>query len=371
MAKNYNCTRNGKQYFKITRTIGHKADGTPIKKVFYGDGEKDAKKKVNEYLHNLKSGLITNYENITLYELMNKWLFNIKLNELKPSSFQSYEGIFRNYIKDSELAGAKLYTLKSMQIQEYYNKLGKDKTYSQINKLNKLLKSFFIYAVNEGYMLKNPCSNVSIPNKEQSRAKKEDAFEYFNEKEIKQLKKAFKGNKFENLILLALGTGLRQGELLALKWENVNLDEKYLEVKESIKKVYVFDSDGNKELRTMLQTPKTINSIRRVDLPSKTVEMLSNMDQSTTFVFEDNNGQPFSVKTLFGNWKRVLTDNKIPYKKFHSLRHTYATMLLTKGVDLKTVQDLMGHSDITITQIYLHVLPKTKSDAVNKLNKLL
>ena len=55
----------------------------------------------------------------------------------------------------------------------------------------------------------------------------------------------------------------------------------------------------------------------------------------------------------------------------HTLRHTYATMLLTKGVDLKTVQDLMGHSDITITQIYLHVLPKTKSDAVNRLNDLL
>lgn len=95
------------------------------------------------------------------------------------------------------------------------------------------------------------------------------------------------------------------------------------------------------------------------------------MNKNTVFVFEDENGNPYSAKTLFGNWKKVLNDNNIPYKKFHSLRHTYATMLLTKGVDLKTVQDLMGHSDITITQIYLHVLPKTKSDAVNRLNDLL
>ena len=159
--------------------------------------------------------------------------------------------------------------------------------------------------------------------------------------------------------------------MLALKWENVNLKDKYIEVKESVKKVYVFDSDGNKKLETIYQKPKSLTSIRKVDLPNKIIDMLSNMDRSTVFVFEDENGNPYSAKTLFGNWKKVLKNNNIPYKKFHSLRHTYATMLLTKGVDLKTVQDLMGHSDITITQIYLHVLPKTKSDAVNRLNELL
>ena len=262
-----------------------------------------------------------------------------------------------------------MYNTKSIQIQEYYNKLGKNKSYSQIKKLHKLLKQFFIYAEEEGYIIKNPCNNITLPNKQ---AKiKVDNIEYFNEKEVEQLKYAFKNNKFYNLVLFALGTGLRQGELLALKWENVNLKDKYIEVKESVKKVYIFDSDGNKKLETIYQNPKSLSSIRKVDLPDKIVELLSNMNKNTIFVFEDENGQPYSAKTLFGNWKKVLNDNNIPHKKFHSLRHTYATMLLTKGVDLKTVQDLMGHSDITITQIYLHVLPKTKSDAVNKLNELL
>ena len=132
----------------------------------------------------------------------------------------------------------------------------------------------------------------------------------------------------------------------------------------------VFDDKGNKQLETIYNTPKTKNSIRRVDLPDKIVNMLSNMKKESEFVFSDN-GEPISAKTLFGNWKKVLSNSKIPYKKFHSLRHTYATMLLSHGVDLKTVQDLMGHSDITITQIYLHVLPKTKIDAVNRINNLL
>nr|DAQ61933.1 MAG TPA: Integrase [Caudoviricetes sp.] len=369
MAKRTNFESNGKEYFRITKTIGHKADGTPIRKQFYGTGKKQAEEKAEEYINKIKNGMTLDFENVTVDELIYKWLFQIKKNEVKPSSFQSYEGTYRNYIKDSDISGLKVYNTKSIQIQEYYNKLGKNKTYSQINKLNKLLKQFFSYAEREGFILKNPCNNITIPNKSVKKSVKPE-IEYFSEDEIKLLKKAFMGHKFENLILTALGTGLRQGELLALKWENVNLEEKYLEVKETVKKVYVFDDKGTKTLQTIYNTPKTSNSIRKVDLPDKLVNILSNMKKESEFVFSEN-GEPISAKTLFGNWKKVLSASEIPYKKFHSLRHTYATMLLSRGVDLKTVQDLMGHSDITITQIYLHVLPKTKIDAVNRINNLL
>ena len=362
MAKKTNCSKNGTNYYRIHRKINGRYED------FYGSTKTEAEEKFYNRKQEAEIGIEQN-KNISISDLLYKWLFQIKINEIKPASFQSYEGTYRNYIKNSDISNIELRNIKSIQIQEYYNKLGKTKTFSQIKKLNKLLKQFFSYAEKEGYIIKNPCNNVTIPNKDKQ--VKTETIEYFNEKEIQELKKAFKGTKFENLVLVALGTGLRQGELLALKWENVNLKQKYLEVKESVKKVYVFDSNGNKNLETVYQTPKTKNSIRKVDLPTKIVSVLSNMNQKTTFVFEDSNGEPYSAKTLFGNWKKILNDNNITYKKFHALRHTYATMLLTKGVDLKTVQDLMGHSDITITQIYLHVLPKTKKDAVNKLNTIL
>lgn len=369
MAKKTNCTKNGKNYYRVTKVVGHKADGTPIRKEFYGSGINEANEKADEYMNKIENGLNLDFQTVTINDLLHKWLFQIKLNEVKPASFQSYEGIYRNYISNSEIAGLKVFSTKSIQIQNYYNKLGKTKTYSQIKKLNKLLKSFFIYAEKEGFILKNPCNNITIPNSVEKPDNKE--ISYFTEKEIKILKEQIKGEKIENIILFALGTGLRQGEILALKWENVNLEENYIEVKESIKKVYVFDSEGNKELKTITQKPKTKNSLRKVDLPTSIVKILKSIPKTSEYVFCDECGLPFSSKTVFGNWKKILTNSGIEYKKFHSLRHTYATMLLTKGVDLKTVQDLMGHSDITITQIYLHVLPKTKVDAVNRLNDIL
>ena len=120
MAKKTNFEVNGKSYYKITRTVGHKPDGTAIKKVFYGTGVKEANEKADKYMNQLKSGMTLDFEYITIDELMYKWLFQIKKNEVKPSSFQSYEGTYRNYIKDSDIAGLKVYNTKSLQIQEYY-----------------------------------------------------------------------------------------------------------------------------------------------------------------------------------------------------------------------------------------------------------
>ena len=371
MAKKTNFEVNGNKYFRVTRTIGHKADGTPIRKTFYGSGINEANEKADEYMNKIENGMALDFQNVLIRDLMNKWLFNIKLNELKPSSFQAYESIYRLYVKDSNLGGLEVYKVKSMHIQEYYNKIGKERSYSQLKKLNKLLKTFFSYAEREGFILKNPCNNVTIPNKGISKSTPKDSIDFFNNEEIPLLLSAIKGHKFEKLFLMALGTGLRQGELLALKWENVNFQEKYLNVKETIKTVYVFDNEGNKTRETLIQKPKTNTSVRQVFLPDIIVELLTTIPHDSEFVFCDENGNPISAKTIFGNWKKVLKDNNIPHKKFHALRHTYATMLLNKGVDLKTVQDLMGHSDISITQIYLHILPKTKNDAVNRLNEIL
>lgn len=387
MSKCYNCTKNGKQYYRLSATVGRDSDGKLIRKEFYGDGKADAETKRDEYLNNIRNGLNINYRNMLLGELMHIWLFEVVRinNEIKPSTFERYEGIYRNYIKKSNIYGTTVSNINPMQLQRYYNKLySNGKSSNVIKNLNKLLKTFFNYAVDQGYIIKNPCigKKIVIPGLAQ---KKEYEIEVFTNKEISILKSAMKGYRLQCLILLALGTGLRQGELLGLKWNDIDLKNKTLKVKRSIKQVYIIAADGTKEYKTIEQSPKSKNSIRTVPIPSSLIPVLKKHElnqkseklkagdsyNKSDYVFTTELGKTINARNLIRSYERLLAKVKIHYKKFHSLRHTYATKLFERDVPIKTVQMLLGHSDISITaNIYTHVMPKKKIKAAEKLNDL-
>lgn len=372
MAKKTNIEINGKQYYRVTRTIGKKADGTPVRKAFYGSGINEANKKADEYINDIKNGLITNFECISINDAMYTWLFDFLLNSasIKPSTFQRYEGIYRKYIKNSSIAGLRVYTISSLQLQQFYNKLSKDFSYSQINTLNTILKIFFNWCIDNGYMLKNPCLKVNIKKDSNKNVIEKKEVEILTPKEIKTIKEYLKDTNFELLFLLDLGTGLRLGELLALDWNHINLRNKTINVEKSVKEVYVYDSPETKHIETIFQKPKTKTSIRTITIPNNLVELLKIQKNKTGLLFKDENGHPIRGRIVYSRWNSILNTCNIPHKKFHAIRHTYASMLLKNGVDIETVAELMGHSTITITQIYLHSTSDQKQKAVNKLNNL-
>ena len=374
MARKTNIEVNGKNYYRVTRTIGKKADGTAIRKTFYGTGINEANAKADAYMNDIRNGLVSNFENITINELMHSWLFDFLHNssEIKLSTFQRYESIYRNYIKNSDIAGIKLNSLTNLKLQKYYNELSRNNySYSQIKNLNKILKTFYNWCINNNYSLKNPCTKVIIKgNKNEIVEKKAKEVEIFSETEINIIKENLKMNKYELLILLDFATGLRQGELLALDWKNIDLESKTIKVAQTVKEVYVYDDDEHKHIETIFQTPKTINSIRYVPIPFSVFDMLNNIKDKQGLLFCDKDNQPLKAKRIFDFWKKLLKECNIPYKKFHSIRHTYASLLLSKGVDIETVAELMGHSAISITQIYLHSNNNQKQKAANKLNAI-
>lgn len=374
MAKKTNFEVNGKEYYRVTRTVGKKANGTPIRKTFYGSCKNEAEEKANEYMNNIANGLIASFDTITISDLMNTWLFDFLHNSsaLKPSSFQRYESIYRNYIKNSEIAGIKLNELTNIRLQKYYNELSKNNySYSQIKTLNKILKTFYNWCIDNGYVLKNPCSKVVIKgNKSDIIANTHKEVEIFSEEEINIIKEYIKNTKYELLILLDIATGLRQGELLALDWKDIDLVKKQLKVTQTVKEVYVYDNDKERHIETIFQSPKTINSIRTIPIPDTIIKLLKKVDNKNGLLFKNDYNEPLKAKRIFDYWKKLLNDCKIPYKKFHSIRHTYASILLKNGVDIETVAELMGHTAISITQIYLHSSDNQKHNAVNKLNYL-
>lgn len=373
MARKTNIEINGKNYYRVTRTIGRKADGTAIRKSFYGTGINEANAKADAYMNDIKNGLVNNFENVTLNDMMHTWIFDVLHNssKIKPSTFQRYESIYRKYIRESEIAGLKLANINTLKLQQFYNKLSKTYSYSQLKYLNSVLKTFFNWCIDSSYIFKNPCLKVDIKgNKSEVIQAKRNEVEILTEEEINKIKEYIKGTNMELLVLLDLATGLRQGELLALNWEDIDLSNKTLTVNKSVKEVYIYEDENNRHIETIFQVPKTQNSFRTISIPDVLISVLKKEKNKNGLVFHNADGKPLRAKNVSYQWKKILADCNISHKKFHSIRHTYASMLLKNGVDIETVAELMGHSAISITQIYLHSSNNQKQDAVNKLNYL-
>ena len=185
------------------------------------------------------------------------------------------------------------------------------------------------------------------------------------------------------MILLELGSGLRQAELLGL--QNCNIDNE-IKVKKQLQRIKKFKNKKCDGYETKLITPKTSNSIRTIELPETIINLIQKYKKiqeqkwrnqgkifdDESLLFTTSTGTAIDSSNLLKKWKSFLQENNIDYKKWHSLRHSYASLLFQAGADIKTVQELLGHADInTTSQIYIHVFPETKKQAVNLLNEKL
>ncbi|MBY7008479.1 site-specific integrase [Clostridium botulinum] len=387
MAIKTNYEINGKKYFRVSATFGRDSNGNYIRKFFYGKSEKEAKKKLEEYKDSIKLGLTID-KNAYLGSTMKSWLFEVLniSNKIKPTTFERYEGIYRNYIKNSPLSALHLKDMKSLQIQKYYNKLNKDgKSSSQIFNLNKLLKHFFNYAVNEGYLLKNPCiGQIVIPGEVEN---KKSEVSIFTDDELKTIIGFPRDSLIKDIATVCLATGMRRGECLGLKWSDIDYNTMEIHINRTVSSVTLIDEHGNRNNTTIVQVPKTNGSLRTIPLPITLKSIFekakikqnkiklklgeSYNNNNKDFIFVSENGNLIDSSNLSRSWKRYLKKINVNYIKFHALRHTYATRQFEAGIPLKTVSILLGHSNIQITaNTYTHVLKKEKEKSIDIISVL-
>ena len=239
-----------------------------------------------------------------------------------------------------------------------------------------------------GYVIKNPCKGLKITKDDEEELidDEDEVVETFTKEETKKITNNLsKDSKIRYIIMFALFTGIRQGELLALNKTDIQNDT--VRINKTVKTVKVFDDKDNTKSNYEIKVtkPKSKTSNREVPIPDilkaelKRLEILVAKEKlklgeaytENELLFPSEMGTYIDAKNLRRSWERLLNKAGVQKKKFHALRHTYATRLFENNTSILTVSRLLGHSSIKTTEIYTHVLEDVKKEEVQCLNDML
>ncbi len=300
----------------------------------------------------------------------NQWLKIWLENYIKPSvkirTYERYTLVVRLHIQDkigekdiNDLMPTILQTYITELLSTGNRKTGKGLSANTVHALISVLQNSLRTAHLLGYAKEYTADKIKRPRLTEKQV------ECFTLSEQKKIEQAVRDSKKEKLygIILCLYSGLRIGELLALTWSDIDLAKGVLTVDKSC-----HDSkDG-----IVIDEPKTINSRRLIPIPKQLLPTLKSAKKKSRSDFVvSNNGKPISVRSYQRSFELLLKKLKIPHKGFHSLRHTFATRALECGMDIKTLSEILGHKNPTVTlKRYAHSLMEHKAEMMNRLGKL-
>lgn len=373
--------KNGKEYYFYR--LRH--ENLKTSKDIYANTVKELESKIKKVTYTLDNGLSS--DNITFGEFLKEWLFNIKFLKLKNTTKCLYESAYRNYIKNSKIASIKLKKINASHIQLFINNLNKGNVgISMIKTTYLIISPCLRYAYNNDYIIKDFTRSIILPSEsEEVKLLKQTKIHPFTPEEQKEFINRIKGNKHECLYTIALYSGLRQSELLALIWTDIDFENKTISVNKIAKYQQIIKDRERKSYKTLVQTPKTKGSIRLVPIPDELISVLNRQKKknieiclklgikfkNSDLIFYSRNYNTYIPnQIIYSNFKRMVNTIKTG-ATFHDLRHTYATRLFELNINAKTVQKLLGHSNISTTlNTYTSVLQKVETEATNKLNDL-
>lgn len=304
-------------------------------------------------------------------EWFNIWLENYIKPSSKQRTFEQYCKIAKIHILP-RLGNYELTELTPFVLQKFVTdwtvngnkRTGKGLSPNFIKTIISVVQNSLKTAHLVGYLPEYTANKIKRPKMVE---KQVDCFTLAEQKKIETAALAAKKDKYKGIVL-CLYTGLRIGELLALSWEDVDFERGVLTVSKTCR-------DGNingKHVR-ILDTPKTENSRRQIPLSKTLVKMLKDMKKKSKceFVIADDE-KPVFIRSYQRTFELFLKKLKLPHKGFHSLRHTFATRAMECGMDVKSLSEILGHKNATITlNRYAHSLWEHKAEMMNKLGKLL
>lgn len=298
-------------------------------------------------------------------EAMKVWLDYNKLTK-SPKTYLGYKRVADKYIIP-QIGKRRVFDVKPLDIQEIITTHSKTVNPRELLYIWQTVSSFFGYLVTQGVISQNLAKFVAKPR--QNQLSKE--FQYLSRDQAhKFIQVADECNDpLVALYYFALSTGMREGEILGLRWNNVDWDSKCIIV---VEQVQWTDEKREGKVGYEFLTPKTAKSKRRIPIGGETIRRLRTQQQRNSIfkqfakgkwkehnlVFPSEVGTPMEPTNLIRRFKDLLKIAELPNVRIHDLRHTHATLLLLRGVHPKVVSERLGHADITTTlKIYSHVIP--------------
>lgn len=386
--------KRGKNSYRLVVEAGYDAQGKRIKRTkTIRVEEKLTPKKLKEYLElelakfkmEVEAGEYIAPEKMTFAGFVEEWKEKYAKRELSPKTFENYLIQINNRLIP-EFGHLRLDQIKPLHIVTFLDKLqqvgarkdGKDGTLSSgmVEYVHRVLKNIFNRAVDWKLIKVSPMEGIKKPKVEQKE------MSVYDEAEAHQLFLALEKEPlmWRVMITLALTTGLRRGELLALEWKHVDLEAGTIDVCQSLSYA--------RGVGYIIKEPKTKSSVRKVSLPPsivpdvKALKIQSAKERMVAadlweggerfFVFSSWNGKPLYPSSVKTWWSRFTKRHSLRYIRFHDLRHTSATLLINKGVHAKIISERLGHANILTTMnIYGHALRTADQEAAKHFDNLI
>lgn len=369
--------KRGRKWYGVVSYYNARGE-RKLKWIPLSTSKRESERQLARIVAELQSGQYVDAGRLTVAEYLRKWLQEYARNKVTARTYERYEEIVEKHLIPA-LGGIRLSKLSPIQINTYYaNALENGRRDGQgglapktVLQHHRVLHRALTVAVKWGLLARNPADAVDPPKPETRE------MIALTEEQTVRLLKACEGTPLYVPVVLAVTCGLRRGEILALRWQDVDLEAGTLSVRRSLE-----------ETRSGLRfkEPKTHRSRRPIALPPLTVEVLKRHRHEQRKVrvmmgpaYQDNDlvcagpdGRPLRPDYLTQTLPKIAERSGLPRIRFHDLRHTHASILLRYDVHPKVVSERLGHSRVNITlDLYSHVMPDLQKEAAERTNEAL
>jgi integrase len=356
---------------KDGRWVGQAHKDTGGRSFVYGRTQRDVREQLTVIRRELQQGIPPITGRMPLARYLESWLIDSAKPTLRASTFVSYRTIVRKHLIP-KLGRVQLAKLTPLMIERFLNeRIETGLSPRRVQYIHAVLRRALNRAMKAGYIGRNVATLVDpprVPHKE---------IEPFTPSQVRVLLEATKGNRLEALYSVALAVGLRQGEALGLRWEDVDFEAGLIHARFELQrlegKFQLVELKSRRSHRTVAMPPYIAEKLLEHGARQREEHLLLGPEwHDSDLVFTSHTGRPLDGRNVTRSFQRLLKRAGLPKRRFYDLRHSCATLLLVQGVPARVVMEILGHSQIGLTMnTYTHVLPELTRAAAGGMQEFL